>query len=105
MVLQNRIWQIEELGLSTHERGELTKAINRGEFIPLGGNKDMYGASVESVGYFKPLQNYLSVKYYKNSTFLRNIEGCKSDAGKTEIEYVEIITERKYNSLLKGQEE
>jgi len=92
---------IEEQGISSHERGAIIKALTG--FHTLSSDKSLGSRRVVAVGYVKTLDSYAVVTYTKWSGFMRNVQGMASMAGKTEIDNIELISEVKYQQLLKEQ--
>ena len=98
---EEKITEIESIGLSSGEIGSLKKAV--GEFKTLKREKDIGSTRYIKVGYFKPLKQYVKVIYHKYSGLMRSVKGMSSLAGTIDIVSIKPITETLYNKLIAGQ--
>jgi len=96
---ETRISEIEKLGLSSKECLALKKELLH--FKTIASERMLGSSDYTVVGQSKALDGaYVKVTYCKWGSFMRNVKGCGSLAGKTDINEVVELPEKEYNELL-----
>jgi len=98
---ENKIREIKEMGYSTLEMAGLKREL-------CGFSSLSHGSSIGSrdrtvVGYSKKLGKYVIVSYTRWTDMMRNVRGCSSMAGKTDINSLKIISKAQYDSITKQE--
>lgn len=101
--IQDKIREIEKTGLSSSEQYAIKKSLP-GFFI-IKSTKELGSSSYEAVGFVPKLNNYFVVNYMKFSSFMRNVRGMASEAGKTNINSIRVISKDIYDEITKGVQE
>jgi len=101
--LYDKLTEMENLGLSTNEKKAVIKALP-GMFT-VSGDKQLGSSSALKVGFVPKLNSYVKVEYTKFSSFMRNVRGCASLAGKYDLKSVTEISKEVYDKITKGVEE
>ena len=92
--------EIKNLGISTNEKKAVILSLP-GMFT-VSSDKSLGMSGALKVGYVEKLGKYVKVNYTKYSSFMRNVRGCASLAGSTDIRSIEVIPKQVYDDIVKG---
>jgi len=95
---EDKIREISEFGYSTREIGSLKREL--AGFKSLSYHTSIGSRDIVKVGFSKALNNYVIVSYMKFTSFMRNVRGAGSLAGKSDINSIKIISQRQYEAIL-----
>jgi hypothetical protein len=96
--LDDRIRELQNLKLSSGEKRSLMKEMDN--MTALKSDRDLANTNIVKVGWSDTLGSYVKIKYTKWSSFMSNVRGMGSLAGKKEIDDVEKISKEEYESLI-----
>jgi hypothetical protein len=100
--IEDKIRGIKELGISTGEKRALSTSIRSGgAWTKIKSERDLSGTTYSAIGRF--LGKLVRVQYTKWSSFMSNVKGMGSYAGKTDIVSISEISPEDYNSFMKQE--
>ena len=98
---ENKINTINEFGYATLEMSGLKRELSG--FTSLTHSSSMGSRDRTVVGFSKKLGKYVIVKYTKWTGMMRNVRGCSSMAGNTDINSLKVISKAQYDSITKQE--
>jgi hypothetical protein len=99
--IDEKIDAIKKFGLATKEVARLKRELHGFRSIKYDSSLGM--RSSEKIGYSKVLNSYVLVSATSYTSFMRNVKGCGSLAGKTDISGFRLISKKTYDDILAGQ--
>lgn len=92
---------IEKFGISSKELTKLKRELHG--FRSIKYDRGLGSRDTVKVGYSKVLNSYVLVDSTSYTSFMRNVKGCGSLAGKTDISGFRLISKKTYDDILAGQ--
>lgn len=97
--VEEKISDVTNAGISTKDKRKLMKELRN--FKSLDRERSLGSRDIVAVGYSDLFKSHIRVEYTRWTSFMRNVRGCASYAGTTDIKDIKRITKATYTKLLK----